>query len=71
FTLPGSTLVCAAPFLACLGAAPALAASPVTFVSGKGADTGDCPPARSMPARSMPAPSIPVMLIDWAMVTPP
>jgi len=42
FTLPGSTLVCAAPFLACLGAAPALAASPVTFVSGKGADTGDC-----------------------------
>jgi hypothetical protein len=28
--------------LPCLGAAPALALSPVTFVSGKGADTGTC-----------------------------
>jgi hypothetical protein len=28
--------------LSCLGAAPALAVSPVTFVSGKGTDTGTC-----------------------------
>jgi hypothetical protein len=28
--------------LPCLGAAPALASSPVTFVSGKGADSGTC-----------------------------
>jgi hypothetical protein len=28
--------------LSCLGAAPALALSPVTFVSGKGSDTGTC-----------------------------
>jgi hypothetical protein len=28
--------------LSCLGAAPALAGSPVTFVSGKGADSGNC-----------------------------
>jgi hypothetical protein len=42
FTLPGSALAYAAPFLACLGAGPAQAASFVTYVSGKGSDTGTC-----------------------------
>src|ERR1700756_167392 len=32
----------ALPFLACLGASPAQAASPVTFVSGRGTDSGTC-----------------------------
>lgn len=32
----------AIPFLVCLSAVPAGAASLVTFVSGKGADTGTC-----------------------------
>jgi hypothetical protein len=34
--------IAGALLLACLGAAPALALSPVTFVSGKGADSGSC-----------------------------
>jgi len=37
--------------LPCLGAVPALAASPVTFVSGKGTDTGTCA-SRASPCRS-------------------
>jgi hypothetical protein len=35
-------LLCSFLSLPFLGAAPALAASPVTFVSGKGADSGNC-----------------------------
>ena len=42
FALLGSTLAYAAPLLAGLGAAPAQAASFVTFVSGKGVDAGTC-----------------------------
>jgi hypothetical protein len=37
-----SSLSIAVALLPCLGAAPALASSPVTFVSGKGADSGTC-----------------------------
>jgi hypothetical protein len=34
----------------CLGAAPARAATPITYVSGKGADSGNC----SSPAKPCP-----------------
>jgi hypothetical protein len=42
FTRYSSPAIAGALLLACLGAAPALALSPVTFVSGKGADSGSC-----------------------------
>jgi hypothetical protein len=50
FTLLGSALAYAVPFLYCLGAAPAQALSLATFVSGKGTDSGTCAPA--FPCRS-------------------